>query len=888
MDILSPRPVTSVNITPEDSCAAAPLDELSGDKAYGRSLPTPITASSSHGFRNDHDRRFAAEASTSPNVSYSPYMADSTGGSASDHEHELDSPSSLSSWNSWAGGRRGDLGDVDELELDGGAPGEPELETVSELDEESSSVCSSSDRAGLDSDEDFRNQRMGLLALNFDASFSPRRKNIRVGGQFNDVSNSHHVHHASNQHHYHHPSGQHVNPNLHTPPSFPHFSPRAGGHGLSHASRYSLRAPPNLAARRRKGRIAELAEERVAAASESTSPALSPKKIVQRTSVKDEEQDSNAEMVSVGGDTTANEDDVHLSQTETELERDEIDGARSPSTPTPHSSSHSWTDFEFIGPPAIPVRCVSPSETVPVIPSPLCVCLNAAEEQGVSAEEKATSSSTVPASEEENGAVCDDKKEAPDTDQHSSSSSEWNAPLTRSVPVVETSPSIPSSKTSRPAGPSELIRKNSRGRRSSTPGRGKPVIPLRPCFKKSTSSLSVSSKSKNSSSECESNGESPRGRVKVRFSEAPPTEVRTHSPVEYDRKACAISNRLSPLDVEELREMKMEMGLLEAKWAATAASKGKDNTEDEESEGENFYPRNPSQLLKLPLPTPSTGGRKRADSVSSSSPSQFCKNRFANQDSSSISPADHLRLEREKERERACRLAGIGTGIGFRYSGSNGTSLRQLHHGGSKTPGACNSMISRFGLSKPPPPLPGMPPSPTTRAFEVNYPRPSSALPPSTKTQNLDAFTLFEHEQQQQQQDHPRGRTMDKTTTRSLNDSTSTDGTVTESSLPSTSGGQSIPELTHTSPSPHSSPDRKLAASLSLPSLHQHAYTAYKRPSILPYSLPSPSIDKFSTTPSHSPPSFTADIGSYCNGGSGYDSPASEFYESGSEYDLIG
>ena len=829
--VTAQRPVT------EEAPAAAP--EEPPDRRLP-SLATPIAVlghgAAAKSFRVEADRRSALEASTSPTVPYSPCMADSTGGSASDYEHELDSPSSLSSWNSWAGGRRGDLADVEDLELDSMHGGEPELETVSELDEESSSFCSGSDRAGLDSDEDIRQQKHGL-GLGFDGS-SPRRKTFRSGGQFNDLSHSHHVHHASNQHHYHHPS-QHTH---HAPPSFPHFSPRAGGHGLSHASRYSLRAPPNLAARRRKGRIAELAEE---GAGESINTTVMPKKT--GGTRKGKGTAFTRQAIPTEGDSTVEEGEDVPSQTETEADPDDDNSGQSPSTPTLQSSSHSWNDFEFVGPPPIPVRCISPSETVPVVPSPLCVCLNA-EEQSNAGEDKAVATaktvspppdSTITSNEEDSTVQAIHRAASPPTPPSPSTSGK----------SVESFPTVSTPATSPPGSP-QLTRKSSRGRRSSSPGRAKPKVPLRPCFRRRASAQVGAVKQLESSSECESEVSQSRGRNKVRFSEAPPTEVRTHSPVEYDRKACPISNRLSPSDVEELRDMNMEMGLLEAKWAAMAACKTE--TTDEESGGEE----------KPPYTPPSE--RKRADSISSSSPSRFCRNRFAK--GSSVSPADHLRLEREKERERACRLAGIGTGIGFRYSGASNSCPRQLHHGGTKTPGACNpsSLISRFGLSKPPPPLPGLT-SPVKPSFEggsVLY-RPSSAPP----IRNDYSATGQAYHDDDGYDDGIRGRSMSKSSSRSLNESTSTDGTVRELSEPS---GRSVPELRHTSPSPPSSPGSGPASPLSSrPSIHPHQH---------------PSLGKSSTTPSHSPPLTRLPSSSSC----GYDSPASEFYESGSEYDLIG
>lgn len=827
---------------PASSSLDEPPDRKTGD-SY--SLSTPISMQPHRVTISTSKSSSHLEASTSPTVAYSPFMADSTGGSASDYEHELDSPSSLSSWNSWAGGRRGDLADVEDLELDGMIGGEqPELETVSELDEESSGFYSGSDRAGLDSDDEIRHQKLNAIGLGLDGTI-PRRKNVRVGGHFNEISHNHHVHHASNQHHYHHPSAHHS----YGPPSFPHFSPRAGGHGLSHASRHTLRAPPNLAARRRKGRIAELAEE---GGGENINTTIMPGKNLASRREKDS---SNVEEGKV-----IEQEDPAPSQTETEADHAEAAGdAFSPSTPTLHSSNHAWNEFEFIGPPPLPTRCVSPSETVPVVPSPLCVCLNAEEQAGM--EEKLT----IPSETIIKG-IADEQVEETVTTPLSNRSG-------NSYPGFHAGTSTPSTS---PAPSPQLVRKSSRGRRSSSPGRSKPRIPLRPCFRRRTSAQVGSKSQSEYSSETESESSSFRGRIKVRFSEAPPTEVRTHSPVEYDRKACPVSNRLSPSDVEELREMKMGLGLLEAKWAAMAACKTESGGE-EDSETDNAT----TPKFLLPPTSQPLGERKRAESISSSSPTRFCKDKIFARDSQ-VSPADHLRIEREKERERACRLAGIGTGIGFRYSGGGSPSARQLHHGGSKTPGACSSMslISRFGLSKPPPPLPGLGyPTQCKSPYEggTSLHRPSSAPPIRSSPMMTPEHSpeldrkLKETAEMDKDGDDSRGRSFDKNSSRTLSSSTSTDRTETESG-PSTPA--SIPELKHTSPSPDSSPERlhTLASSSSPSPSHLESAPKTTRPRIHPYQPPISPTTSF-------PLSSSA-----C----GYDSPASEFYESGSEYDLIG
>lgn len=800
---------------------------------------------------------------TSPQIPLSPSFQESTNGSISDyeheheHEHELDSPSSLSSWNSWAGGRRGDLADVEDLELDGGVGCEPELETVSELDEESSSLYSGSDRPALDSDEE------GRLTRSSHVDHSPRRKFLRDNF---GLHGSHHTH-TLHPHAVHHAS--HLHP--HGTPSYPHFSPRAGGHGLSHASRYSLRAPPNVAARKKKGRLSELSDESVGDGISTTKMPVSTK-----LSTTGDHQSP---------DSTPSPTPSPLATSS--LSQPADDAEASPSTPI--ASSNTWADFEVFGPPPLPVRSVSPSETVPVVPSPLCECLTAEEQAQQTAEgrdESKTDDESITIRVEDSSR---DEQSLPASKALSVSS----PPLsTTSGLSVETVPAGSTPPTSPPASP-DLVRQSSRNRRASSPTRTKPKAPLRPCFKRRTSAQSSRAVSSRESS-LERNNE--RGRTKVRFSPAPPTEVRTHSPVDYDRKACMISNRLSPEDLEELRNMNMEMGLLEAKCAALAACRSERHADhDTESESETEQAK-----ARWSKPTPD---RKRADSVSSSAPTQFCGNRFAQSSHTAPLPSDFLRAEREKERERACRIAGIGTGPGFRWSGN--PSTRQMPHGRCEALGA--SIVNRFGMCKPPPlPGTGAPPStPTSRTSQgptssVNNStsptpswtsiaptwtspvpsyttpiksdslRPSSAPPPSHAVQSkLHSSHLFDASSSQQDEHH-RGRSLVKSAAErnGHNDSASTDATVTEST----------PHLTRTDPSPSSSPERPRSRSrspMNFRSPKQLLEASYRtRPPWTctePHTTASPSLDSL-------PPAITC----------GYDSPASEFYESGSEYDLIG
>ncbi|KAK0559634.1 hypothetical protein OC861_006579 [Tilletia horrida] len=131
------------------------------------------------------------------------------------------------------------------------------------------------------------------------------------------------------------------------------------------------------------------------------------------------------------------------------------------------------------------------------------------------------------------------------------------------------------------ATPSTNLARSGSGRRlscptkASSPAASATKTKLRPCFRRRASAQSTSALSTTSSSDID-DGLHPqahhRGRS-VRFSPGPPQEVRTHSPVEYDRKSCTVNHRLTMEDVEEMRKMEMGLGLLEAKWAAAAACK---------------------------------------------------------------------------------------------------------------------------------------------------------------------------------------------------------------------------------------------------------------------------------------------------------------------------
>ncbi|KDN46134.1 hypothetical protein K437DRAFT_268216 [Tilletiaria anomala UBC 951] len=300
-------------------------------------------------------------------------------------------------------------------------------------------------------------------------------------------------------------------------------------------------------------------------------------------------------------------------------------------------------DYSFVGPPPLPPpRSISPSETIPVIPSRLCECVSADEDPGdvavqddcgrrASEQDGCHNDTPMP----DAGADAGDSKPAravstssastcssvstfcstsrlsitttedgADTDATAPStppSSPPPSPLTRSGTIRASAPHLKrsaltpapfssagsgssssssmskaqSASATMPAPSASVTPTGDRTRRASTSATLKK--PLRPCFRRRATAQGSLASNHDSSSERESppysSSRAAFRHAHVRFSQAPPQEVRTHSPVEYDRKSCSISNRLSAEDVEELRMMKMELGLLEAKWAAMAAWK---------------------------------------------------------------------------------------------------------------------------------------------------------------------------------------------------------------------------------------------------------------------------------------------------------------------------
>ena len=645
-----------------------------------------------------------------------------------------DSPGSVSSMNSF---RRGDLADIEDLDL------EPELETVSECDEESSSLCSLDIGVDLDSDSERASSHGGD-----NDTLSPN--SYTLGG-----SSSHSSRVAG-----HRPASHGT--------AASDYARRKRSEWLlnNYANKIAARRPRRV----KKGRISEIVEE----GGECINTTVMPK---------------------------------------------------------PHfaSGASDWT-CDVSGPPLAPPRSVSPSDTVPAIPSPLCACLSADSASSaapVALEESVETIRADPAATNVEtrlqGADSSDANQIRLNTGHESSMGsrdyadrEVNANLELSPPRLSRSSS----------------------RRNSSP------VKLRPCFRRQSSHQSAASTRESS---CER--DVPRGRS-VRFSTRPPQELRTHSPVEYDRKSCPVNNRLSPADVEELRTMKMEMGLLEARWAAVAACKPKKVAGTEgTTKPENYNAYNAGVAAV-------SASRERSRACGAESDSTAGPGSMG-------TPAARLRQQKERERlqERQRNLPHyMRNRPGVTASKTEPLASEAL------------SVRSKFGQA-PPPPLPGMP-MPAARAASASPSRSTSA-PPRNRLAEGDGHA-------------PRRLSCQS---------------MPMSGLP---GPSEIPVLTQTSPSPPSSPRSSsskhldsISGSVDRPSWaegpHLSAVGLPERgrpgpraapPSSSPWSSGSSSATSSIYSSTYFPSAPPTPSAAY-PGSNGYDSPASEFYESGSEYDMV-
>ncbi|SNX85652.1 uncharacterized protein MEPE_04361 [Melanopsichium pennsylvanicum] len=689
---------------PPPACSSRPAERLTQSALP----PNSAAASYSTSPASRYGRHFVMSNSSSVDsqLNYDAYLA--VPASPSMSEGLTDSPGSVSSINSF---RRGDLADIEDLDL------EPELETVSECDEESSSLCSLDIGVDLDSDSE--------------------RASSHGGDNDHLPSSAYTLSSQSSRHAPHRPASHGT--------AASDYARRKRSEWLlnNYANKIAARRPRRV----KKGRISEIVEE----GGECINTTVMPK--------------------------------------------------------APFACGTSDWSCDVSGPPLAPPRSVSPSDTVPAVPSPLCSCVSA---DGAPA--------AAPAGLEESVETIKADEVATMLEAAGPSTSTQGHPQAITNPTAGSKTEGGSDlKVDPELSPPRLSRSSTR--RNSSP------VKLRPCFRRQSSHKSATSTRESS---CER--EPARGRS-VRFSSRPPQELRTHSPVEYDRKSCPVNNRLSPADVEELRVMKMEMGLLEARWAAVAACKPK---KVEGTEG-TTKPENHNAVNAGIAAVNACRQRTRAGGAESDSTLG---------PGSTGSPAARLRQQKERERlqERQRNLPHF-------MRNRPGVTTSQTEPLSSEA----MSIRSKFGHA-PPPPLPG---TPAARASSVSPSRSTSAPPVNRLGPDSDA---------------PR-----RLSCQSI-----------PSGLPS--AGQ-IPVLMQTSPSPPPSPPSPPRSSFNKSGVSEPGRGRPGRCAAPP--LPSPwssgassaasSIYSSTYFPNASP---TPCVSSY-SGSNGYDSPASEFYESGSEYDMV-
>ncbi|CBQ68707.1 conserved hypothetical protein [Sporisorium reilianum SRZ2] len=727
---------TSPSAAPSLRAASSLPPLASGSKLADRpthsALPAhqPAAASYSTSPVSRYGRHFAMTNSSSldSQLNYDAYLG--VPASPSMSEGLTDSPGSVSSVSSF---RRGDLADIEDLDL------EPELETVSECDEESSSLCSLDIGIDLDSDSERASSHGG------DHDHLPSSA-LALG-----LSSSHSSRHAS-----HRPASQGT--------AASDYARRKRSEWLlnNYANKIAARRPRRV----KKGRISEIVEE----GGECINTTVMPK-------------------------------------------------------PSFASGGSDWS-CEVSGPPLAPPRSVSPSDTVPTIPSPLCSCVSAESAPTAAAAAAAAAASGL----EESVETIRDEQEAAAAAAAVKLQEPSTPTLDATRPHIELEQAARSESDAAAAPlqpepePSPPRVSRSSSRRNSSP------VKLRPCFRRQSSHQSGASTRESS---CER--ESTRGRS-VRFSSRPPQELRTHSPVEYDRKSCPVNNRLSPADVEELRTMKMEMGLLEARWAAVAACKprkvqGTEGTT--KPANSNAYNAGIAAMSASQERTPACG----AESDSTLAPGSM------------TNPAARLRHQKERERQQERQR-----NLPHYMRNRPGLSSTQTEPLSSEA----LSIRHKFGHA-PPPPLPG---TAAARSSSASPSRSTSA-PPRNRSGTEEA--------------HPPRRMSCQS--------------MPTSGLPAPPQAAEVPVVTQTSPSPPSSPRSSLhkhtPPSLGLAERGRPGYGA-AAPLASPWSSASSSATSSIYSSTYFPGASTSPTPCVSYPGSnGYDSPASEFYESGSEYDMV-
>lgn len=215
-------------------------------------------------------------------------------------------------------------------------------------------------------------------------------------------------------------------------------------------------------------------------------------------------------------------------------------------------------------------------------------------------------------------------------------------------------------------------------------------------------------KSALSSSEDEKQGESRKKSGKkhsVRFCNGPPEERRTHSPVDYDRKAYPVHSRLCSEDLRELRDLNMPIDLLQSRCQCSGESdqqsmaSPKDKTLSSLPKYDLWHTvamqgRSASTEPTPPAcPTASSAWEYMDEAAKCNEAASFAQKDAAQRTSRSLDQHDPLDDLNAMHRERARTPSFYG--MSAHPSSAAGSTL-------------ASSIAARFGLYKPPPPLPGM------------------------------------------------------------------------------------------------------------------------------------------------------------------------------------
>lgn len=214
------------------------------------------------------------------------------------------------------------------------------------------------------------------------------------------------------------------------------------------------------------------------------------------------------------------------------------------------------------------------------------------------------------------------------------------------------------------------------------------------------------------------NSRQDRKKYSVRFC-LEPEEQRTHSPVEYDRKACPVHNRLCNDDLRELRDLHMPMDLLASRWSALKLphqrQRSKSCTKTPKLPEYDVWHSTAMQSSAPDKPLPATG--------------PTCLPTMEADDATSIPLSSMAAPTATAHRDPVAELKAVRSPTpptyGFAGAGRSYAATQEPQNGMSST--LTDSLAARFGLTKPPPPLPGVSPSSGPRRTQSDstlYPMP--------------------------------------------------------------------------------------------------------------------------------------------------------------------